>query len=163
MKISLIAAMTQNKVIGKQGKVPWHLPHDLQWLKERLSGRHLLMGRKTYEEPQQELKTDKTIVLTTRSDFETENAQIANNIEKAINLAEKYGESELMVVGGAKVYQSALPFADKIYLTTIDANIPGDTFFPDFDPEKWELVYEHNHPKDRHHEYSFAFKIFDRI
>ncbi len=163
MKISLIAAMANNRVIGNKGNVPWNLPHDLEWLKERLVGRYLLMGRTTYEEPQQELKTKKTIVLTSNPNYKTHQAQVATDLRKAFQLAEKAGETELMVVGGAKVYSSALSYADRIYLTTINANIDGDAFFPDFDREHWQLVYEHPHPKDAKHKYAFTFQILDRI
>lgn len=162
MKISLIAALSKNNVIGQDGKVPWHLPDDLKWLKERIEGHHLLMGRKTFEEPQQQLQGQKTIVVTQNSAYNSKEATAVQSIEKGIAHAESQGEDELMVVGGGKIYEAALPYAHKLYLTIIDTEIEGDTFFPKYNALEWEEIYNHYHPKDQNHEYHFHFKILER-
>ncbi len=163
MDVSLIAALSRNHVIGKNGKVPWTLPDDLKWLKERIEGHYLLMGRKTFEEPQQELKGNKTIVVTSKTNYDTEATQIAHSIKEGIQKAEKLGEEELMVVGGGKIYETALPFANRLYLTIVNTEIEGDTYFPTYDSANWKMPFNHYHPKDKDHAYDFEFQILEKI
>ncbi|WP_462281406.1 dihydrofolate reductase [Salinivirga cyanobacteriivorans] len=163
MKVSLIAAMSQNLVIGKNGEVPWNLPDDLKWLQERIEGHYLLMGRKTFEEPQQELKNNKTIVVTSKKNYNTQSAQVAHSIKEGIQKAETLDEKELMVVGGGKIYEAALPYADRLYLTQINAEIDGDTFFPSYNLNDWNIIYNHYHPKDSYHAYDFEFQILEKV
>ncbi|MCZ6559577.1 MAG: type 3 dihydrofolate reductase, partial [Gammaproteobacteria bacterium] len=135
MKISLILAMGRNRVIGRDNQLPWHLPADLAHFKATTMGKPILMGRKTWESIGKALPGRKNIVLTGQAGYTTDGATVVNSIDEAIAACES--AEELMVIGGAGVYQAFLPRAQKIYLTQIDNDIEGDTFFPQLDEQEW--------------------------
>lgn len=163
MIISLIAAMGKNRVIGKGGDVPWHLPDDLEYFETKTQGHFKLMGRKTFEEPNFEHDPEKSILLTSKKDYEAGLVKVVNSVEEGFEFASRMGEEELFVIGGAKVYGQTIHLADRIYLTIIDHEFDGDSYFPEFNVDEWELVSDRFHGKDKEHNYSFRFLIFRRL
>lgn len=140
MKISIIAAVSENNVIGNKGQIPWHLPADLAHFKKITLNHHILMGQKTFESIGRVLPGRTTIVLTNDKAFKTHGVVIAHSPKEAIEIAKKAGEKELMISGGGQIYKLFLPLADKIYLTKIHADFEGDTFFPELNKIKWKEV-----------------------
>jgi dihydrofolate reductase len=137
--ISLIAALTQNRVIGKDNDMPWHIPEDLKFFKKTTLGKPMIMGRKTFESLPGLLPKRRHIVVTRQTNLKIEFAELAHSLEEAIDLAAQDNQ-EIMVIGGAQLYALALPMANRMYLTYIHADIEGDTFFPDFKQEEWQEI-----------------------
>jgi dihydrofolate reductase len=126
--ISIIAAMAENRVIGRDGRIPWHLPADLERFRDLTLGHSLVMGRKTYESIGRPLPGRRTIVLSRQPGLAIQGADVAPNLSAALALCA--GEAEVFICGGAAVYAEALPIADRIYLTVVHGDTGGDTFFP---------------------------------
>lgn len=159
--ISLIVARTQNHVIGKENTMPWHLPVDLAWFRKQTVGKPVIMGRKTYESIGRLLPKRPNIILS-RSGFEVEGAYSAKTFEQALEIAQNFAISdEIMVIGGGELFKQAIPLANKLYLTEIQANLEGDTFF-EFDEKQWNLVEENFSEIDQENRYSCHFMIFTR-
>ena len=135
MIISIIAAVSDNNVIGKNNKLPWHLPEDLKRFKEVTSGHTVIMGRKTYESIGRPLPNRVNIVITRNKDFKPKGVKVVHSIEEALSLASEAGETETFIIGGAEIYKQALPLANKIYLTRINKNYKGDAYFPELGKE----------------------------
>jgi dihydrofolate reductase len=157
MIVSLIAAMGKNRVIGNQGNVPWHLPDDLEFFETKTSGHIKLMGRKTFEEPNFEHDPENSIILTRDKSYKAESFKVVHSIEEGIAQAKIQGEKEFFIIGGAKVYEQSIKFVDRIYLTIIDEEFDGDSYFPEFSTDNWELVSDLYHGIDDEHEYTFRF------
>ncbi len=132
--ISIIVAVAGSKrVIGKKGGMPWHIPEELKRFREITTGHPIIMGRKTYESIGRVLPERTNIVITRDPSFAAEGIVIARSLEEALQLAkDQPGNDEVFVIGGGEIYKQALPLADKLYLTVIDMEIEGDTFFPDY-------------------------------
>lgn len=162
MKICLIAARTRNAVIGQSGVMPWHLPADLKWFKEKTKGHHILMGRITFASLGKALPFRTNMVLTRKNDFAAENILTFHSPEDAIIFAEKAGEEKLFVVGGAEIYRLMLPFADILYLTEIATETEGDAFFPEFVQKEWTVKEEIFYPKDEKNAFDLTFRILER-
>ncbi|MEG9488582.1 dihydrofolate reductase [Mannheimia indoligenes] len=161
MKISVVVARTQNKVIGKDNQMPWHLPVDLAWFRQNTVGKPVIMGRKTYESIGRLLPKRPNIILS-RSGFEVEGAYSATSLEQAVELAKSFANSdEIMIIGGGELFKQALPTADTLYLTEIQAEIEGDTFF-EFDEENWQLVEEKWSEIDENNPYRCRFMVLKR-
>lgn len=134
MFLSIIVAMSKNRVIGNKGKIPWYLPEDLKRFKQITMGHPIIMGRKTFESIGKPLAGRNNIVITRKRNFSAEGIVTVGSLEEALK---KAGEAnEAFVIGGAQIYRLALPLADKIYLTLIDQDLEGDTFFPEVDLKK---------------------------
>ncbi len=162
MKISVIVARTLNKVIGKDNAMLWHLPVDLAWFRENTLGKPVIMGRKTYESIGRLLPKRPNIILS-RSDFAIDGAYSATSLEQAVELAKNFANSdEIMILGGGELFKQAMPFADKLYLTEIQANIEGDTFF-EFDETQWQQVAEKWSEIDEQNSYRCRFMILDKL
>ncbi|WP_373778380.1 dihydrofolate reductase [Glaesserella sp.] len=161
MKISLIVARTLNKVIGKDNQMPWHLPVDLAWFRENTLGKPVIMGRKTYESIGRLLPKRPNIILSRRG-FAVEGAYSATNLQQAVGLAQNFANShELMIIGGGELFKQALPMADKLYLTEIQAEIEGDTFF-EFDENLWKITSEHYSEIDDKNPYRCRFMVLTK-
>lgn len=162
MKISVIVARTLNKVIGKDNAMPWHLPVDLAWFRENTLGKPVIMGRKTYESIGRLLPKRPNIILS-RSGFAIDGAYSAISLEQAVELAKNFANSdEIMIIGGGELFKQAMPFADKLYLTEIQANIEGDTFF-EFDETQWQQLAEKWSEIDEQNSYRCRFMILDKL
>ena len=139
MTVTILAAVARNGVIGVDGGLPWHLPDELQLFKELTLGHVLVMGRRTYESVGRPLPGRTTVVVTRRPDWASEGVLRAGSVEEALALANEI-DDEVFVVGGAQVYAEALPAADRLALTFVDAEPEGDTLFPEVDWSKWREV-----------------------
>jgi dihydrofolate reductase len=158
--VSLIVAMAQNGVIGRGNALPWRLPQDLQRFRAFTLGKAVLMGRKTYESIGRPLKGRANLVLTRRRGWYAHGVIVVHSLEEA--LAQTGPGEELVAIGGAEVYRLVLPLARRIYLTHVHADLPGDTFFPDFDPTQWADVECSTHPADDQHAYRVTFVTLER-
>lgn len=140
MKISLIAAMSKNRVIGRDNQLPWRISEDLKFFKEITLGKAVLMGRKTFESIGRPLPKRENLVLSREQGFQIPGANVFESIEKALDFAEnKLGVEDLMVVGGENLYKQLMNRADRIYLTLWDKEVAGDSYFPDFDESKYRM------------------------
>lgn len=139
MRKIIIAAVAENRAIGKDGGIPWHIPEDLKHFKNKTTGHPVIMGRKTYESLPENFRPlpDRTNIVLTRSDMEKEGIKAAESLEEAYSIAEEHGE-KAFIIGGASVYEQVLPEADKMILTEVKREVDGDTFFPEFDRKKWK-------------------------
>ena len=160
MTVSLVVAASTNNVIGRDGGLPWHLPDDLRHFKRITTGKPLIMGRRTFESIGKPLPERQNIVMTRDPDYAAEGCDVVSSVDEALELA---GDAEeVMVIGGGQVYRDFLPRADRIYMTRVQAEVQGDTLFPDFDKNAWRLVSSEHHAADDRHGYAFEMMVFER-
>lgn len=159
--ISLIAAVDQNGVIGKDGVVPWHLPDDLRFFRRVTMGKPVIMGRRTYDSIGKPLSGRHNIILTRNPGYVAPGCTVARSIPAA--LAAAGAAPEIMIAGGAELYAALLPTADRLYLTLVETRVEdGDTFFPAFDPDAWQEVSREHHSADDRHACAFEWVILER-
>jgi dihydrofolate reductase len=158
--ISLIVAMAQNGVIGRDNALPWRLPEDLKRFKEFTLGKPILMGRKTFEAIGRPLPGRANLVLTRDRDWRATGVIPVHSVEAA--LLQTRTCDELVAIGGAEIYRLLLPLARRIYLTHVHADVPGDTYFPAFDPAQWDDVEFRSLPADERHAYPLTFVTLER-
>jgi len=138
MRIALIAAMSENGVIGNNNALPWHLPEELKYFRKVTLGKPVIMGRKTFESMGKKPLPNRHNIIVTRSTISAPACTVVSSVQEALAVV---GESEeIMVIGGAQIYESFLPFANRIYLTTVHQQCSGDTYFPKVDWGQWEMV-----------------------
>ena len=142
MTLSLLVAADEANVIGKDNALPWHLPGDLKYFKNLTWGMPILMGRKTFESIGKPLPGRHSIVITRNPEWRHEGVEVVHSLEEALEAARRRSVKELFLIGGAEIFRSALPLADRVYLTRIYKRYEGDAFFPELGPE-WQLVKEH--------------------
>jgi dihydrofolate reductase len=152
--------MSENRVIGRDNALPWHLPADFKRFKALTTGHTLIMGRKTFDSIGKALPGRRTIVLTRVRDWQKAGVDVVHDLETAIQSAAS--DREVFVAGGADVYRQALPRADRIYLTVVHAEVRGDAQFPEIDPHEWNLAEEEHHPSDERNAFSFTFRRYER-
>ncbi len=160
MILSMIVAASENNAIGKYNELLWHLPKDLKYFKEVTSGHCIIMGRKTFDSIGKPLPKRRNIVITRREEFEVEGVEVANDIEAAIDMVGE--DQEPFIVGGGTIYEQALDYVNRVYLTRVHAHVNGDTFFPELDLNEWQRVLHESHKKDAKHAYDFSFEVWDR-
>lgn len=156
MTFSLIVAATLNGVIGKDNQMPWHLPADLAWFRQNTTGKPVIMGRKTFESIGRPLPKRINIVLS-RKPYEYEGVIWKESLESALEAVKE--SEEIMLIGGGELFKQYLPYADKLYLTQIQADIDGDTFFPLLNWDEWEIEFEQYREKDEQNPYACRFLI----
>ncbi|MBU2914896.1 dihydrofolate reductase [Reichenbachiella agariperforans] len=165
MKISMIAAMSRNRVIGINNDLPWYLPDDMKYFMETTKHHCVIMGRKNYESlpPKFRPLPDRTNLVVTRQDeYSAPGCERFDSIEAAVEYARKAGEEELFIIGGGQIYELGQPLADKIYLTEIDAHIEGgEVFFPELTND-WVEQSRTHHAADERHKYAFDFVTYER-
>lgn len=162
MLISMIAAMANNRVIGSGNAMPWHLPADLKHFKHTTLGKPIIMGRLTYESIGKALPGRLNIVISRDSQLTLSDATVVNSTEAALLAAE--GSAEVMVIGGGTIYQSFLPLCHKLYLTHIELDVVGDTYFPDYQSAfSWQLIAEQKHDLDDKNPYSYRFVTLEKL
>lgn len=159
MIISLIAALATDRVIGMENAMPWHLPGDLAWFKRNTLNKPVIMGRKTFESIGRPLPGRLNIVISSKPG-EHEGVTWVTSVDAA--LAAAGDVEEVMVMGGGRVYEQLLPKANRLYLTHIDAEVEGDTHFPDYEPDDWESTYSEFHDADEQNSHGYCFEILDR-
>lgn len=161
MEISIIVARTKNHVIGKENAMPWHLPVDLAWFRQNTLGKPVIMGRKTYESIGRLLPKRPNIILS-RNGFQVEGAYSSTDLQQAVEIAQNFANiDEIMIIGGGELFKQAMPLATKLYLTEIQAEIEGDTFF-EFDEENWQLEQEQWSEIDEQNCYQCCFMQLSR-
>lgn len=161
MIISMVAAMAANRVIGKDNRMPWHLPADLKHFKQVTLGKPVIMGRKTFQSIGRVLPGRRNIVISRNPPVDTQGAEWVTGLEQALSLLQ--GQPEVMVIGGAQIYQQCLPLAQRLYLTEIALETEGDTCFPDYQPfGPWRLVDESNLNADSVNSYACRFITLER-
>ena len=166
MTISLIAALSKNRVIGKNNDLPWHLPDDMKYFMQTTKAHHVIMGRKNYDsipEKFRPLPNRTNIVVTRQKDFKADNCTIVHSVEEGIELAKKNNEEEVFIIGGAEIYKLGFSISDRLYLTEIEAIIEGDTYFPEFKKQEWKEISRVHHTIDARHEHAFDFVIYEHI
>lgn len=159
MIISLIAALATDRVIGMENAMPWHLPGDLAWFKRNTLNKPVIMGRKTFESIGRPLPGRLNIVISSNPG-EHDGVTWVTSVDAA--LAAAGDVEEVMVMGGGRVYEQLLPKANRLYLTHIDAEVEGDTHFPDYDPDEWESVFSEFHDADAQNSHSYCFEVLER-
>ena len=159
MTLSLIVATTQNNVIGKDNQMLWHLPADLAWFRQNTTGKPVIMGRKTFESIGRPLPKRINIVLS-RQPFEHEGVTWKDSLESAVNFVKD--SEEIVLLGGGELFKQYLPKADKLYLTQIQAEIEGDTFFPELNWNEWKIEYDEYRQADENNVYDLRFLILVR-
>ena len=157
--ISLIVAMDKNSLIGNGKKIPWHLPADFAYFKETTMGRPIIMGRTTFESIGRPLPGRKNIVLS-RGDFSKDGVEVVNSLNQAFSLTKN--DDEVFVIGGAQVYKEALPIADRLYITFIEGDFTGDTYFPEVDWNEWLEVKSEKRKADEKNQHTIRFAVFER-
>jgi len=165
MIISLVVAAASNHVIGKEGALPWQLPADLRHFKNITWGLPIIMGRKTYASLMAPLPGRTNIVLTRNKDWSphSELVAVVSTPEEALHQARSVFAKEVMVIGGGEIYAIFLPLASRIYLTRVEAEPEGDTFFPALDPTVWTMQKAVRQEADVKNAYSCSFEIWERI
>lgn len=169
MKISIIVAMDINRVIGINGKLPWHLPADLKRFKKLTTGHTVIMGRKTHESIIKKLGTtlpnrvNIVVSSTLTLNFGMGGCIVARSFEEALDIAlQNNTQKKVFIIGGEQMYKASLLFADKIYSTMVHGDFMGDTFFPKLDPEEWEIVESESHSRDCENSFSCDFITLNR-
>jgi dihydrofolate reductase len=160
--ISLVVAASNNNAIGKDNKLLWHLPNDLKFFKNVTWGLPVVMGRKSFDSLGKPLAGRKNIVITRQDDWNAEGTIPVKSLEDALFLVRNMDVKEMMVLGGGEIYRLAFEKAKRIYMTRVDAELEGDTYFPVIDPKEWKLVSQKDHEADEKHKYAYSFQIWER-
>ena len=161
-KISLIAAMANERVIGKDNDMPWHMPADLKHFKQVTMGKPVVMGRKTFESIGRPLPGRTNIVITRNIDWKNDGVEVVNSPENALKLVE--GAEEVMIIGGGNIYQQFLPLADVLYLTFIELDVAGDTRFPDWEQVgPWQVIEQDSHSGDEKNPHPYQFVTLKKV
>jgi dihydrofolate reductase len=159
MTVSIIVAIAKNNAIGKDNKLLWYLPNDLKHFKDVTTGHTVIMGRKTYDSVGKPLPKRRNIIIT-RQAISIEGCEVVNSLEAALALCKD--EDEVFIVGGAEIYRQAIPLTDRIYLTIIDQEFEGDSFFPELDPAEWEEKERENFEPDEKNKLRYSFITLER-
>jgi dihydrofolate reductase len=160
MKLSAIVAMASNRVIGANNQLPWRLPADLARFKRLTMGHALVMGRKTYESIGRPLPGRTMIVVTRQRGYAPEGVKVAHSVDEALALAPS--DDEVFIIGGAEFFAQTMDRLDRLYLTLIEREIPGDTFFPEVDLSSWKLIEQERHPASTPDALPYAFLTYER-
>jgi dihydrofolate reductase len=160
MELSIIVAFARGGVIGHNGQLPWRLSADLKRFRRLTTGHTIIMGRKTYDSIGRPLPDRRSIVITRNPDFAAPGVTAVKSLDEAIALARD--EDEAFVIGGAQIYAEALPRAARLYVTLVDADVPGDVFFPPIDYGVWRLVERSDHSADERNQFAHRFLRYER-
>lgn len=159
-EITMIAAAGENNALGKDNDLVWHLPDDFKRFKKLTTGHYIIMGRKTFESFPKPLPNRIHLVLTRQKDYHPEGAVIVHSLKEALEKAKD--DAQPFIIGGGEIFEMGLELTDKIELTRVHADFEADAFFPELDPEKWDLVASQYHGKDERHDYDFTFLTYAR-
>jgi dihydrofolate reductase len=167
VRVSLIWAMAKNRTIGRDNALPWKLPDEMKHFVRTTRDKPVIMGRKQFESMPQPLSGRTNIVLTRDATWSAAGAQVVHTLDEALAAAHRVAAqsnmNEVMVIGGGEIYALALPVADRLYMTVIDAEIDGDVHFPPFDEREWKEVSREDHAADARHPYAFSIRVLDRV
>jgi dihydrofolate reductase len=160
--LSHIVAASENNVIGAKNNLPWNLPNDFKYFKNKTWGMPVIMGRKSYESLKKSLPGRINIVVTSKTDWKAEDVFVANNIDDAIEKAKESDAREIFIIGGGEIFKQTMGIVSRIYLTRVHATVEGDTFYPEINRDEWKLVDEQSFPADEKHKYSYTFQVWER-
>lgn len=165
MRVSIITAVAENGVIGRDGKLPWRLAADLRRFKQLTMGHTIIMGRRTWESIGRPLPGRRTIVVSRQPDYHLNvtGVDVAQSLGEALKCAAVSGEKEAFVVGGAELYREALPRTERLYFTSVLADVAGDTYFPTLDWRQWRLLESHDHAADDKNDHAFRYNVYERL
>jgi dihydrofolate reductase len=166
MKLAMMWAMSRNRTIGRDNTLPWHLPEDLRYFKRVTMGKPIIMGRKTWLSLGRPLPGRPNIVISRDPAFQAEGAQVVPSLEAAISRSEQIcnacGADEAIIIGGAQIFAIAIGLADRLYITEIHAEVPGDTFFPVFDRQRWQESARDFFEATETNPYAYSFVVLDK-
>ena len=154
--------MTRNRVIGRGGGLPWSLPDEMAHFRKTTLGHPVIMGRKTFDSMNRKPLPKRQNIVMSRAQWEVEGVQHAIDLDAAITFARESGAEECFIIGGSAIYEAALPIADRLYETIIDAEITGDVYFPVYNVDEWLEVSRNHHPVDERHEHVFEIFVRER-
>jgi len=160
--IAIVVAAAENNVIGKDNDLIWYLPADLKHFKSLTMGHPMIMGRKTYEAIGKPLPGRSSIIVTSQQDYKAEGCIVVHSLEEAIAKGKILDNEQVSIIGGANVYQQALPLTDKVYLTRVHHTFDGDVHFPELPEEEWQVVEQEYHEPDEKNKYSYTFQTLVR-
>lgn len=158
--ITLIAAVAQNNALGKDNQLLWHLPDDFKRFKNITSGHYIIMGRKTFDSFPKPLPNRTHVIITRQKEYKPEGCIVVNSLEEAIQSCPK--QEDIFIIGGGEIYKQSIVIADKIDITRVHNSFEADTFFPEIEIEKWQLIFEEFHSKDERHDFDFTFQTYVR-
>ncbi len=158
--ISIIVAMAENRVIGRDGDLPWHISEDLKRFKHLTIGHTIIMGRKTHESIGRPLPKRRSIIISRQADYAADGVEVAQSLDAAVEMAAS--DEEAFVIGGSSIYAAALPLADRLYVTRVHAEVAGDVFFPDFDTDDWQQIEASPKQTDEKSGLTYSFVVFQR-
>lgn len=161
MRLTLVVAASDNQVIGREGGLPWHIPEDLKRFRRLTWGKPLLMGRRTFQAIGRPLPGRRNIVISRQPGLDIEGCEVVAGVDEALVLVSD--QPEVMVIGGGEIYRALLPLADRIEMTRVHADVPGDTFFPELDPTKWSLVASEESAAGEESGIALTYETFERI
>jgi dihydrofolate reductase len=162
MILSLLVAADENNIIGKDNKLPWHLPNDLKYFKNQTWAMPILMGRKTFESIGKPLQGRKSIVVTRNKEWKHDGVEVVHSVAQAIEKAKEFGVKEIFVIGGAEIFQTAFEQANRVYLTRIHHQFDGDAYFPNVSEKDWSLVQSRFCAADEKNKYDHTFQVWER-
>ena len=160
MRLSIVAAVSENLVIGANGQLPWKLPADLERFRNLTMGHHLLIGRKTFASIGRPLPGRTTVVITRQPDYAPPQVLVAHALEEAVQMARR--DEEGFIAGGAQIYRQTISWVDRIYLTVIHQKFSGDTYFPHYDETQWQLISREDHEADERNPYRYSFLTLEK-
>lgn len=167
MKLAIIVAQAQNRVIGINNKLPWHLPEDLKYFKQVTMGKPIIMGRKTFDSIKRPLPGRTNIVITRDATYQHDGVKVVHSLADACELAESIclidGHDEAMVIGGAEIYAQALPETDRLYLTQVHADVEGDACFPEYQHMDWVEVGREDFSASEINPFDYSFIVLDKV
>lgn len=159
--IHLVVAKSDNNVIGHDNQLIWHLPNDLKHFKEITTGHPIIMGRKTFESIGRPLPNRTNIIITRNRNYSIENAKVVHSLNEALELAKEIDEN-IFIIGGGKIYEQAIDFADILEVTEVHENFEGDTYFPEIDLNVWKEISRIKHHKDEKNKFDYSFVRYER-
>ncbi|MFW0716623.1 dihydrofolate reductase [Pedobacter sp. N23S346] len=159
--LSIAVATGENREIGKNNQLLWHMPADLKFFKQTTSGHTIIMGRKTFDSVGRPLPNRRNIVISRDASLKIEGVEVVNSFEEALEITKKE-EKPVFIVGGAEIYRQALPKTDLLYLTTIHHQFDADTFFPEINRNEWDVVSSDSHKADEKNKYDYTFEVLKR-
>jgi dihydrofolate reductase len=161
--LSHIVAVSENNVIGSNNELPWKLPDDFKYFKNKTWAMPVIMGRNTYESMKKDLPGRINIVVTRKTDWHPDNVFVAPDIEKAISQAKESDAKEIFIIGGGEIFKQTIGIVDRIYLTRVHTTIDGDTYYPQIDASQWKLVKSDSHRADERNNYPYTFEVWEKI
>lgn len=158
--LTMIAAAAENNALGKDNDLVWHLPDDFKRFKRLTSGHHIIMGRKTFESFPKLLPDRTHVIITRKKDYKPKGTIVVNSMEEAIRVSKL--DEQAFIIGGGEIYKMGMEHAEKIELTRVHGEFDADTFFPEINKKKWEIVKDQFHDKDEKHDYTFTYLTYER-